>query len=162
MPSCGVVQKDGRRHPGRKNSEEAVRRLCELCEASPEELFPGFVRERLTGKTHTLRATVEVGAEQLTGEAQKQLAYEVPWDQVDARLDAAETLPELLKTVSKREREVIKFRYGLTDGRAHTLPETVAVFRVSVARIRQIERMAQQSLTSSAKRLWPGEFWNDD
>lgn len=52
----------------------------------------------------------------------------------------------LLKTLTKRERDVLKLRYGLEDGRDHTLEEVAGIFRVSRERIRQIERRALSKL----------------
>ena len=49
MPACGKVDIKGRRKADPR-TKRAVGRLCELAGASPEELFPGYVREKLTGK----------------------------------------------------------------------------------------------------------------
>ena len=49
---------------------------------------------------------------------------------------------ELLETLSYREREVLKLRYGLGDGYCYTLAEAAQIFRVSRERIRQIETRA--------------------
>jgi RNA polymerase primary sigma factor len=50
-----------------------------------------------------------------------------------------ESITSLLKTLSYREREVLKLRYGLGDGYTYTLEEVGAIFKVSRERIRQIE-----------------------
>jgi RNA polymerase primary sigma factor len=50
-----------------------------------------------------------------------------------------ESIARLLKTLSYREREVLKLRYGLGDGYTYTLEEVGAIFKVSRERIRQIE-----------------------
>lgn len=52
----------------------------------------------------------------------------------------------ILKTLSPREEEVIKLRYGLKDGRCHTLEEVGLVFNVTRERIRQIETKALRKL----------------
>ena len=49
---------------------------------------------------------------------------------------------EILKTLTFREREIVKLRYGLCDGRPLTLRETADKFKVSIARIRQIQAKA--------------------
>lgn len=49
---------------------------------------------------------------------------------------------ELLESLSYREREVLKLRYGLGDGYCYTLAEAAQIFRVSRERIRQIETRA--------------------
>jgi RNA polymerase primary sigma factor len=52
----------------------------------------------------------------------------------------------LLDTLSYREREVIKLRYGLGDGYAYTLEEVGHIFQVTRERIRQIEGRAMRKL----------------
>jgi len=48
----------------------------------------------------------------------------------------------ILKTLTYREREIIKLRYGLGDGYSYTLEETGRIFKVTRERIRQIEAKA--------------------
>jgi len=48
-------------------------------------------------------------------------------------------LKEILSTLTDRERKILKLRFGLEDGRAHTLEEIGQEFNVSRERIRQIE-----------------------
>jgi RNA polymerase primary sigma factor len=49
---------------------------------------------------------------------------------------------KVLKTLSYREREIIKLRYGLGDGYSYTLEEVGHIFKVTRERIRQIEAKA--------------------
>ena len=55
-------------------------------------------------------------------------------------------LSELLHTLTYREREIIKLRYGLDDGYPYTLEEVGRIFRVTRERIRQIEAKAMKKL----------------
>lgn len=55
-------------------------------------------------------------------------------------------IDEVLKTLSYREREVIKLRYGLGDGYSYTLEEVGCIFQVTRERIRQIEGKAMRKL----------------
>jgi RNA polymerase primary sigma factor len=48
-------------------------------------------------------------------------------------------LKEILATLTDRERKILKLRFGLEDGRSHTLEEIGQEFNVSRERIRQIE-----------------------
>ncbi len=58
---------------------------------------------------------------------------------------------ELLNTLSYREREIIKLRYGLGDGYNYTLEEVASIFKVTRERIRQLEARAFDKLQSSAQ-----------
>jgi len=52
----------------------------------------------------------------------------------------------LLQTLSHREREILKLRYGLVDGLTYTLEEVGRIFEVTRERVRQIEAKAVQKL----------------
>ncbi len=55
-------------------------------------------------------------------------------------------LSEILDVLTDREKEVIYMRYGLTDGRPHTLEEVARSFAVTRERIRQIEQKGLKKL----------------
>ncbi|MCL2347412.1 MAG: sigma-70 family RNA polymerase sigma factor, partial [Planctomycetaceae bacterium] len=55
-------------------------------------------------------------------------------------------IESLLQTLSYREREIIKLRYGLADGLTYTLEEVGRIFQVTRERVRQIEAKAVQKL----------------
>jgi len=55
-------------------------------------------------------------------------------------------IDSLLKTLTFREREIIRLRYGLTDGYTYTLEEVGRIFRVTRERVRQIEAKAVKKL----------------
>jgi RNA polymerase primary sigma factor len=52
----------------------------------------------------------------------------------------------LLKTLTYREREIIRLRYGLGDGYTYTLEEVGRIFKVTRERVRQIEAKAVKKL----------------
>jgi RNA polymerase primary sigma factor len=52
----------------------------------------------------------------------------------------------LLKTLTFREREIIRLRYGLTDGYTYTLEEVGRIFKVTRERVRQVEAKAIRKL----------------
>jgi RNA polymerase sigma factor (sigma-70 family) len=58
----------------------------------------------------------------------------------------SEKLDEVLETLTHREREIIKLRYGLGDGYTYTLEEVGRMFNVTRERIRQIEARAVRKL----------------
>jgi len=57
-----------------------------------------------------------------------------------------ERIDSVLKTLTYREREIIKLRFGLGDGYAYTLDEVGKIFKVSRERIRQIESRAVRKM----------------
>ena len=85
----------------------------------------------------------------------------VPDEEIHTPVDAAsnlvlrEQLERVLATLSEREREVLKLRFGLEDGYSRTLEEVGHIFEVTRERIRQIEAKALKKLRhpSRNKRL---------
>ena len=67
----------------------------------------------------------------------------------------AEALKEILDTLTEREADVLRMRYGMSDGRNHTLEEVGQIFGVTRERIRQIENKAIRKLRhpSRAKKI---------
>ena len=55
-------------------------------------------------------------------------------------------LEGVLETLTFREREIIKLRYGITDGYTYTLEEVGRIFKVTRERVRQIEAKAVRKL----------------
>ena len=70
---------------------------------------------------------------------------ETPEDQVSKNL-LREDLEKVLDGLSPRERDVLRLRYGLDDGRMKTLEEIGQIFNVTRERIRQIEAKALRKL----------------
>jgi len=60
-------------------------------------------------------------------------------------------IDKVLKTLSYREREIIKLRYGLGDGYSYTLEEVGHIFKVTRERIRQIEAKAVRKLQQPSR-----------
>lgn len=79
---------------------------------------------------------------------------ESPELQVIAR-DRKEQISEILKTLTPREEQVLRLRFGLNDGHEHTLEEVGKAFNVTRERIRQIESKALRKLKhpSRSKKL---------
>ena len=73
-------------------------------------------------------------------------------DSVDSPVNAAtnemlkDKIENVLKTLTYREREIIKLRYGLGDGYTYTLEEVGRIFKVTRERVRQIEAKAVRKL----------------
>jgi RNA polymerase primary sigma factor len=57
-----------------------------------------------------------------------------------------EQVGRLLRSLSQREEQIVRIRYGFYDGLAHTLAQTGGLFGISRERVRQIEARALQKL----------------
>jgi RNA polymerase primary sigma factor len=55
-------------------------------------------------------------------------------------------LADVMQSLNHREREILRMRYGLTDGYAYTLEEVGKIFSVTRERVRQIEAKAVRKL----------------
>ena len=85
----------------------------------------------------------------------------IPDEDMPSPADAAafsmlkEQLNEVLATLTDREQEVLRLRFGLDDGRQRTLEEVGQQFKVTRERIRQIEAKALRKLRypNRSKRL---------
>jgi len=55
-------------------------------------------------------------------------------------------IEQVLKTLTYREREIIKLRYGIGDGYTYTLEEVGRIFKVTRERVRQVEAKAIRKL----------------
>ena len=68
---------------------------------------------------------------------------------------------ELLKTLTYREREIVRLRYGLADGYCYTLEEVGRIFKVTRERVRQIEAKAVSKLQHPVRSSELAEYVAD-
>ena len=94
-----------------------------------------------------------VSLDRPVGESEDSCFGEFIEDDNTARPDRAasnemlrEKIDGLLKTLTYREREIIRLRYGLGDGYTYTLEEVGRIFKVTRERVRQIEAKAVRKL----------------
>jgi len=69
-------------------------------------------------------------------------------------------LNEVIDSLSPREAEVIRLRYGLEDGHCHTLEDVGARFNVTRERIRQIEAKALRKIHNPSRFKRLKDFFN--
>jgi len=70
-----------------------------------------------------------------------------------------EKIQDLLLTLSPREAQILRYRFGLYGGRPHTLQEVGEKFNLTRERIRQLERMALRKLRHPARAREIKEYW---
>ena len=69
-----------------------------------------------------------------------------------------EQVKEALQILSSTEEKILRLRFGLENGRNHTLYETGKDIGLTRERVRQIEKKALQKLRNSSKSRWLKEF----
>ncbi|HRK35074.1 MAG TPA: sigma-70 family RNA polymerase sigma factor, partial [Candidatus Hydrogenedentes bacterium] len=67
-------------------------------------------------------------------------------DDAIVQFELDQQLEEIMKQLNPREQNIVKYRYGLTDGHAHTLEQTGRYFNLTRERIRQIENDVMKRL----------------
>ena len=87
------------------------------------------------------------------------LSSENPFEVTEGHL-LKERLRDILDTLTDRERQVVDFRYGLTDGYTRTLEEVGRLFNVTRERIRQIEAKALRKLRHPSRMKSLGDYRN--
>ena len=87
------------------------------------------------------------------------LSSENPFEVTEGHL-LKERLREILNTLTDRERQVVDFRFGLTDGYSRTLEEVGRLFNVTRERIRQIEAKALRKLRHPSRMKSLGDYKN--
>ena len=131
-------------------------------EASAEE-----IAEVMNIPVEKVRETMKIAQEPVSletpigEEEDSHLGDFIPDDDAPAPAEAAsytmlrEQLEEVLHTLTPREMQVLKLRFGFDDGRSRTLEEVGKEFNITRERIRQIEAKALRKLRhpSRAKKL---------
>lgn len=69
-----------------------------------------------------------------------------------------ERLNEVLETLLPREAEILKLRFGLSDGTSHTLEQLGSIFGITRERVRQIEKKALMKLRHPKRSIRLKEF----
>ncbi len=70
-------------------------------------------------------------------------------------------IDEVLKTLTYREREIVKLRYGIGDGYTYTLEEVGRIFKVTRERVRQVEAKAIKKLQHPVRRRKLDQFLDE-
>lgn len=127
-------------------------------EPSPEE-----IAERMELPVERVREIMKISQEPVSletpigEEKDSHLGDFIQDDNAPIPADAAaytllkEQMNEVLDTLTEREKQVLKLRFGLDDGRARTLEEVGLEFHVTRERIRQIEAKALRKLRQPSR-----------
>ena len=120
------------------------------------DMTPDKVREILKIAQEPVSLETPIGEEDDShlGDFIEDEVIENPVDYT-TRVVLREQLDEVLDTLTDREADVLRMRFGMYDGRTHTLEEVGQIFGVTRERIRQIENKAIRKLRhpSRAKKI---------
>ncbi len=147
-----------------ENMKKVQRAANELRQELGRDASPKEIADRLTGRTEeevkeilsyfqtpvSLETPIGENGEDSLGDMVENQTETTPEEAMDI-LVQKEEVKELLETLSEREREVIRLRYGLEDGKAQTLEEIGGQLGVTRERVRQIEARAMEKLRKNAK-----------
>lgn len=123
----------------------AEERLLVLCGKGWADIFPDELRSaEFIAKPKRFEITREVPIASLSGSEQA-LLMPAQDDEI-ARTELAESLGEALLSLTPREQQVIRLRFGLDGNREHTLAEVAEIFCVTGERVRQAEAKALRKL----------------
>lgn len=132
---------------------EIERKLLVLTGKLLDELFPDVIRSRDFLDAHkTMEATGLTDVRRLSLKCEEVARLPAPEIETDDagnsdKSELTNRIDRALKSLTYREREVIKMRFGLGgDGTSYTLEETGRIFKVTRERIRSIESKALRKL----------------
>jgi len=132
--SRGFLQRHGR--------EATVEELAELCNLTVEEA--GCVA-RMSRQPVSLDQPLGEADEGGYSDLVKDHREDDPLRDVNQQ-SLRSSIARVLEELPYREREIIRLRFGLTDGYAYTLEEVGTIFSVTRERVRQIEAKAVEKL----------------
>ena len=147
-----------------ENMKKVQKVSKELQQELGREPRPKEIAEKIPGKTEkdikdilsylqspvSLETPVGEEGENSLGDMVEDRTEATPEEAMDS-LVRKEEVSELLDSLSDRERQVIRLRYGLEDGKTHTLEEIGNTLNVTRERVRQIEARAMEKLRKNAK-----------
>jgi RNA polymerase primary sigma factor len=108
--------------------------------------------------TASLDAPLANGSGATLGDLVPDEQSESPEEIIERRV-LGEVILEALDDLSPREKEIIRLRYGLDDGRVRTLEDVGRMFRLTRERIRQIEAQALKKLRHPSRSTNLADFW---
>ncbi len=137
---------------------ETITAMRERGEALPEDLQNRLRRAAVKVDQVMKSAEDPVSLDSPTGvEENSQLGDFIEDQEAMAPMDAAsremlrQQVKDALSSLSEREKDVLEMRFGLKDGKDHTLEEVGDFFKVTRERIRQIESKALRKLRHPAR-----------
>jgi RNA polymerase sigma factor (sigma-70 family) len=128
--------------------------LFELTGQTLDQLFPDELRDSCKKRSAPMEFERRVRVERfllkdLAASTTERLLLPSPADEALKNLgreELAASMKNILRTLGYREQQIIKLRWGLDDGETYTVDEIAKIFKVTKARITQIEAKALRKL----------------
>jgi len=124
---------------GREPTIEEITREAKLSEAETRRVL------KISRHPISLDRPVGESEDSYFGDFVEDSTAESPVNAVTQEM-LKQKIDQVLNTLTYREREIIKLRYGLGDGYTYTLEEVGRIFKVTRERVRQIEAKAVRKL----------------
>ena len=126
-------------------------RLMDVTEMLLEELWPAEVRAAIDGKPPTsieVEQILDLHLLEHTGFSNR-LLPSVDDEIIEEENAAiqAQSIGAALMTLTYREKEIVKLRYGLAGGHQYSMQEVGQIFKITIERVRQIEAKAIRKLS---------------
>ncbi|MGI5831022.1 MAG: sigma-70 family RNA polymerase sigma factor [Thermoguttaceae bacterium] len=142
------IQKNYFQKTGTEPSVEDIARIAGVNEDEVRRIF------EMGSLPISLEHPIGESDESIFGDFVADDSFERPEQSVGNEMLRKE-INKILQTLTPREREIIRLRYGLDNGYMHTLEEVGRIFEVTRERVRQIEAKAVKKLQTPgrSKRL---------
>ena len=144
LTKLNAVQKDGFQRLGRELSNEELALSAEM---NPEDVKRIF---EISSTPISLECPIGDSADARFGDFIPDGSFKRP-EHSAANNALHEKLEKVLKTLTPRERDIVKMRFGFDDGCEYTLEEVGKVFEITRERVRQIEAKALKKLQAPSR-----------
>ena len=124
----------------RRPTDKEIAKKMKISKAQADQ-----VASRLSTQTFSLDTPIGEDGSIMVSDLIEDEEAKTP-DEGISRLMIQENIENLLELMSPREREILDMRFGLLDGKPHTLAEVAEQVGVSRERIRQVEEQALKKL----------------
>lgn len=128
-----------RQETGEEPASQAIAERTGIPQAKVEELL------QLTPEVCSLDVPTGDGEDGTLGMLLEDVQAPQPQEEL-VRQELADTMDALLSALNERQQRVLRLRFGMEDGRTHSLEEIGQILGVSKERVRQIETQAMDKL----------------